>query len=132
MSKARVKLAQLTDDDLHVDGVQVVETAPKQQVVQPAPPAEVQARSAFGLAPDVSDAIKALLIMAGCEAVYAGNHWVVRKTKVSEADEKAYALSKGGNRSKLRYQTAVGMGANFEDWRREVNALVGGFGPPLV
>lgn len=120
MSESRVKLAQMTGDELASDVDVIVKESGTVYDAPGIDPAKVDGNS-----PSLSEAVRALLIMAGCEVTYAGNHWVVRKTKISVAEEQAWAMATLQNRRKIRFQTGLPLNASFEDWRKALFDLTG-------
>lgn len=123
MSEARVKLASLTGDELASD----VDTIVKDSVLTGEQPGVTKGG---GDVPHLTEAVRALLIMCGCDANYAGNHWVVRKTKISKEEEDAWARATMENRRRIRFQTGVPLNGTFEDWRAALDGLVGGLPKP--
>lgn len=125
MTEPRVKLASKVGDDLSCD-VQVIinETAIEPAVERHTLPSEMHAGIATGqkdgLVPMLSEAVRALLIMHGCIAIYGGNHWVVRKERITPEQEEAIARATLQNRRRMRVQTGVPLNATFEDWRQAV------------
>lgn len=118
MSETRVRLAQMVGDELSGDVSTIVnDTMP----IDNAPGVEPGADGE----PRLTEAVRALLIMLGCEATFARNHWVVRKAKISVDEENAWARATMQNRKKFRIQTALPIHATFEDWREAVNFLMG-------
>lgn len=114
---SRIKLAQITGNDLAI--VPVDEPAPGRFD-------EVLGRANCAMGeeePVLSEAVRALLIMTGCVARFAGNYWMVQRR--SESGENQLV---GIHRKKYRTQTGVPVNGSYEDWRRELNAFVGGLG----
>lgn len=66
-------------------------------------------------APEVSQAVQAMLIMTGLEARWAVGFW-----KVTVRDASKYVNMVGGGKSK-RWQTGVGPKATDADWMAEIN-----------
>lgn len=121
MSESRTKLAKMTGDELagDVDVIVKESGAP----VHDAP--GIDPTKMDGNVPSLSEAVRALLIMAGCEVTFGGNHWVVRKTKISVVEEQAWAMATLQNRRKIRFQTGLPLNASFEDWRKALFDLTG-------
>lgn len=115
---SRAKLARLTGNEL--SHVLEDEGAPGNY-------AEVvgYANSAIGMEmPVLSDAIRALLIMAGCTAKFVGQYWHVERRNGGEKPVGLH-LRPG---QKYRTQTGVPAHGNYEDWRKALNDFVGGLG----
>lgn len=118
MSEARVRLAKLTGDELAADVSTIVHELP---VLENATAVEYTAEGQ----PKLTEAVRALLIMVGCDATYAKTHWVIRRSKISAAEEDAYARASLRNRGKLRFQTALPIESTFKDWQGAVMYLTG-------
>lgn len=115
MSEARVKLARLIGDELAADVATIVS--------DDLPDHNQSAIEMVGDQPKLTEAVRAMLIMAGCDASYAKNHWVIRRSKISRDEEEAYARATLANRRKIKFQTALPVQSTFEDWRKAVNYL---------
>lgn len=117
---SRAKLAKLTGNELsHV--IEDESTAPRgyEEVVG-------YANCAIGMEmPVLSDAIRALLIMAGCTAKFAGQYWMVERRNHGQERPVGLHLRPG---QKYRTQTGVPAHGTYEDWRKALNDFVGGLG----
>lgn len=67
--------------------------------------------------PDVSDAVVAILIVAGMSATWSVNHWLV-----AIRDSHKYTAQVAGGR-RARFKTGVRADAPDEEWMFEVNQL---------
>ena len=61
--------------------------------------------------------------ISGCTARFCGNYWKVERRNPDQPRD--VHLRPG---QKWRTQTGVTVNASYEDWRRELNAFVGGLG----
>lgn len=125
MSESRVKLAKLTGDELAADVETIVKDAPAVTNAPATTPGQLD-----GAAPVLTEAVRALIIMAGCDVVFAGNHWLLRKKNITVDEERSYAFATLANRRKIRLQTGVPLVATFEDWRAALNDLTGNLPQP--
>ena len=116
MSDARLKLAQVTGDDL-TDGER--ESALPSEVLKPlhAPidPA----------IPVLSDAARALLIMTGCTAQFVINYWRVTRVKETGKLPPGVTLPRG---KKYREATGVSANAPFSEWQEVLANFTGEIG----
>jgi hypothetical protein len=117
---SRVKLARITGNDLYVATLEDVGFKPPGEYAEVVGPADC----ALGMEqPELSDAIRALLIMTGCVARFVGTYWKVeRRVAITPLNAPI------GKAIRVRTQTGVRVDAGYEEWRQELNRFVGGLG----